>query len=266
MEAQEEVTPEKEAQAHEVMESVGEDSHAGEPVDGEAQELITDGDKESAKEDLPLYAKERIGKMQKRHHRDMRRLQERINMLENQSLDNTGSQMNPNPQMSADNGGVDEQIQRAVSMALQAKEQQERQTKQQQEQQHIAREYQNLQQKLDHAADKYDDFQEVVMGSDVPYTPHMRDAMLMIDNPGDVLYKLGKNRPELERIAKLHPLDQAKEMLKLSVALQSGEKSSQSAPKTLGQVKSSPAVNSRNVTEKTSPSEIRRLMKTGAFK
>jgi len=264
MEARNESSQETDNLADQVMENVTGDGAAEEQVQEQPAEATDD-----AQEELPLYAKEKIGKLQKRHQRDMRRLQERIEMLESRSQpesDNqiTDSAMNPyagNP--SQGGSGVDEQIQRAVSLALQAKEDQERKAKSQQEQAHIAKQYQNLQHQLDKAADKYDDFHEVVMANDVPYTPHMRDAMLMVENPGDVLYKLGKNRPELERIAKLHPLDQAKEMLKLSAALMSGEKSNPAVPKTLGQVKNSPVNSSRDVTEKTSIGELRRRLRAG---
>jgi hypothetical protein len=271
-ETQDQSSLEKDSLAAEVMDDVTGDGASDEKtLDSNADES-----RGSDQEDLPLYAKEKIGKLQKRHRRDMQRMQEQINMLQSQqpgTETNTDSAMNPqamnqqNPQYGGNGGGgMDEIIQRAVSQALQAKDAEGARLKQQQDQAHIAKQYQGLQNKLDIAADKYDDFQDVVMANDVPYTPAMRDAMLMIDNPGDVLYKLGKNRSELERIAKLPSLDQAKEMIKLSHALMGGEKSSPQTPKTLGQVKSMPANASRDVTDKTSIGDIRARMKQGTFR
>lgn len=267
MDTRNEPNQEKENLAGEVMESLTGDADAAE---GLGENPGNDADAtEGDRDDLPLFAKEKIGKLQKRHQRDLRRLQERIQMLETRAApqsDNSSTNSAMNSYNGAPQGGNvgDEQIQRAVSLALQAKDAKEREAKQQQEQAHVAKQYQNLQNRLDRASDKYEDFDEVVMAPDAEYTPAMRDAMLMIDNPEDVLYKLGKDRNKLNQIAKLHPLDQAKEMLKLSAALMGGEKPAQTQPKTLGQVKSSPVnSSSRGITEKSSIREIRDRMKAG---
>jgi hypothetical protein len=89
----------------------------------------------------------------------------------------------------------------------------------------------------------------------------MRDTALLLPNAADVLYKLGKNETELHRIAALHPIDQAKEMLGLSIALHGGTKDhGTSAPRQLGDVKSNP-VNAGSVNENTSIGELRRKLK-----
>ena len=271
-ETQDQSSQEKENLAAEVLADVTGDGAS----DSRTLDVQADESRDSDTEDLPLYAKEKLGKLQKRHRRDMQRMQEQLNMLQSQAQpgtdSNTDSAMNPQamnqqqPSLGQSGGGMDEIIQRAVSQALQAKDAEGARLKQQQEQAHIQKQYQGLQHKLDQAADKYDDFQDVVMANDTPFTPAMRDAMLMIDNPGDVLYKLGKNRSELERIAKLPSIDQAKEMIKLSHALMGGEKSSPTQPKTLGQVKSMPVNSSRDVTDKTSIGDIRARMKQGTFR
>ena len=99
----------------------------------------------------------------------------------------------------------------------------------------------------------------------------MRDAALMLPkkgpgSAGEVLYKLGKNPEELSRIAKLHPVDQASELVALSHALISGGENKQSQSRPLGQIKSNPVVNSAGVTDKTPVSDIRDRMKKGTFK
>ena len=266
MEARDLSGQEKDNLAGEVMEGLGEPEGATEEVSNDSANV--DGKEANQDDDLPLYAKEKIGKMQKRHQRDMRRMQEQLNAV----LSQQGSQNQASPDQSvnqyqgnAQPGSVDEQIQKAVSFALQHKEREERKAKEAEGQAHIARQYQKLQSDLDKASDKYDDFDQVVLGNDVPITPHIRDAALLVDNPAEVLYKLGKNRAELERISKLHPLDQAREVTKLSAALMSGEQKAPQQPRTLGQVKSSP-VASQAITEKTSPAEIRARMKAGNFR
>jgi len=56
----------------------------------------------------------------------------------------------------------------------------------------------------DDAAEKYDDFDQVTFkNTALPITPMMRDALIESDNGGEVIYHLGKNQAEAERIAKL---------------------------------------------------------------
>ena len=136
-----------------------------------------------------------------------------------QSQQQMGSATNPQPATAPQPsmGADGDQIQRAVQAALMAKDQQQQQQQEAEKAQHVYKQYQNLENHLDSVADKYDDFDEVVRGNDVPFTPAMRDTALLLDNAGDVLYTLGKNPEELKRISQLHPLDQAKEMVKMSV-------------------------------------------------
>ena len=99
----------------------------------------------------------------------------------------------------------------------------------------------------------------------------MRDAALMLPkkgagSAGEVLYKLGKNPEELSRISKLHPHEQAQELVAISHALISGGENKGSSQRPLGQIKNNPVTNSAGVTEKTSPAQIRALMKAGKFK
>ena len=163
----------------------------------------------------------------------------------------------------------EEKIQKAVRYALGAKEHEERQAKHAEGTAHVHKQYQRLNDEFDRASEKYDDFDDVVRGEDMPFTPHVRDALLLVENPADVAYKLGKSRSELERISKLHPLDQAREVNKLSFALMGGNngKPSQTTKSNpMGSVKANPAHSSQAVTGKTSPSIIRARMKAGTWK
>jgi len=121
---------------------------------------------------------------------------------------------------------------------------------------------------FDKASEKYDDFDEVVRAEDVPFTPHVRDALLLVENPAEVAYKLGKNKSELERISKLHPLDQAREVNKLSFSLMGGNngKPSTTKPNPMGTVRANPANSTGAITDKTPASVIRARMKAGTWK
>ncbi len=238
-----------------VMDSMGNPEHV-------ADNAMTGASQDSKPDDLPAYAKERLGRQEKRHQREMRALRDQLAQVQasqsqiNPSQNTYGQQQVSNVPMSQD-----EQIQKAVSLALQQRELQEQQAKQAEQAAHVQRQYANLQDRLDSGSNKYDDFDDVVRGNNVPFTPAMRDAALLLHNPEDVLYKLGKNPDELSRISKLHPLDQAKEMVKLSIALASGNGANQSqTPKTLSNVKNNP-INTGGVTENTSVSDLRKQMK-----
>lgn len=262
----------------EVMMNAGQDDNISnqenEDIAGEVNESLGLGDQESPVDEssesseseetegqLPAYAKARIGKLQKRHARDMRRLQEKVQDLESRHQYAVNPQTQQMPE-SHYGENPEDHIHRAVRMALEHKEAQERQAKDNQSAAHVMKKYQAFQEHLDNASDKYDDFDDVVRREDANFTPHMRDVALLLPNAADVLYKLGKNEKELDRIAQLHPLDQAKEMVRLSHALANGSVKSPSSGHQMSSIKSNP-VSSQNITEKTSVSELRRRMKAG---
>lgn len=239
--------------AHESMDELGE-------PEGSAEEI-----EHKPEDDLPEYAKQRLGRQEKRHKREMREMRDQISQLAQQSQSQGQSANMSMPHTMDENNGQND-IQKAVHMALSARDDQERQAKDAEKAKHVHKQYQNLQDQLDSTADKYDDFDKVVRGDDVPFTSSMRDAALLLDNPGEVLYKLAKDRTKLEQISKLHPLDQAKEMVKLSHALMSSGGKSGASPKSpIGQIKNSP-VPSQAVNDNTSPAEIRARMKSGNWK
>ncbi len=159
---------------------------------------------------------------------------------------------------------IEDQIKHGVDYALRARDEQERKAKDVERMQHVHKGYQKLHDEFDKASEKYEDFDDVVRGDDAPFTPHVRDALLLVDNPADVAYKLGKNRDELNRIAGLHPLDQAREVNKLSFALMSGNRQSAapSGSKPMSQIKANPVTSHAN----NSAASIRAKMKAGTWK
>lgn len=223
--------------------------------------------------------RKRIHAQAKKHQREMRALQEQVLHMQAamQHAESANPQMhspnsNPYPSPGQPNPpGMSEEdrIQKAVRFALGAKEHEERQAKDAERMAHVHKQYQRLNNEFDRASEKYEDFDDVVRGDDIPFTPHVRDALLLVENPAEVAYQLGKNKSELERISKLHPLDQAREVNKLSFSLMggnTGKPSSHNKTTPMGAIRNNPAHSSSGVTDKTPPSAIRARMKAGTWK
>jgi hypothetical protein len=247
--------------------------------DAEGQGVPEQGQGTADKDD-PYGVKKRLGMQAKKHQREMRQMQDQMSRMQ-QMMAGGGDSANPQFPQNTTNAypspgqpnpppmTEEEKIQHAVRLALGAKDHQEKQAQMVERQAHVQKQYERLNDEFDRASDKYDDFDDVVRGNDVPFTNHVRDALLLVDNPADVAYRLGQNRSELERISKLHPLDQAREVNKLSFSLMggnNGKSSSSPKPNPLGQVKANPANSSSAVTEKTPASVIRARMKAGTWK
>ena len=71
------------------------------------------------------------------------------------------------------------------------------------------------------ARDKYDDFEQVAYNPNLPVTEYMAQSIQASDIGPDVLYYLGSNPKEADRIARLAPILQAKEIGKLEASLSS---------------------------------------------
>ena len=82
------------------------------------------------------------------------------------------------------------------------------------------------------ARDKYDDFEDVVYNPKLRITDVMAESIQSSDNGPDLAYWLGSNPKEAERIARLSPILQAKEIGKIEVRLSDNPpvKKSTSAP------------------------------------
>lgn len=245
------------------------------PGDAE-EEGTSEAEQGLARDDDPISIKKRLGMQAKKHQREMRQMQEQLMRMQSLIGDNSNSQdsynSNPYPSPGQPNPpgmSEEEKIQQAVRYALGMKEHEERKAKEAERQAHVYKQYQRLNDEFDNASDKYEDFDEVVRGDDVPFTQHVRDALLLVPNPADVAYRLGKNRSELERISSLHPLDQAREVNKLAFSLMGGTNGKPSGtPKSnpIGSIKANPAHSSSAITDKTPPSVIRARMKAGTWK
>lgn len=262
MDAREMPSQEQEVLADEVNGEMGEPQAATEGQEAEG------GSEQQGSQD-PLYVQKRLKQQKRAHEREIRELHARLNEMQSHRMPEQSQQANSYyNQPHGMSGGVDEQIHKAVSYALGLKDQEERKAKEAQSMAHVHRQYQDLHKHLDAMSDKYDDFDDTVRGHDAPFTDAIRDAALMLPkqgpgSAGEVLYKLGKNSEDLKRISKLHPLDQASELVKLSHAMISGGDHKSAQPRSMGNIKSNPVSNSHSITDKTSVSELRRRMRAG---
>lgn len=269
-----EAQAEKESLAGDVMESMGEPRESGTELnqshesEGASNENTIDHAKALAS------VKKRMKAMSMNHERELRDMQARMaEMQSNRAPEPSYGSNNGQYNAQVQPGSVDEQIHKAVSFALQHKEMQEQKAREAQNQAHVQKKYKELYKHLDNMGDKYDDFHDTVFGEEAQFTPSMRDYAVTLPksgkgSAGEVLYNLGKNPEELNRISQLHPADQAEEMARLSHALiAGGSEKAQSQSRPLGQVKTNPVSHSNaSVTDKTPIGSIRARMKSGTFK
>lgn len=250
------------------------------PGDAEEQGIANlDQEGPQSEDDHLNKVQKRLHAQANKHRKEMRQMQEQMMRMQAQLGTDSAepqypqSHQNayPSPgQPSGQGMSEEEKIQKAVRFALGAKEHEEKQAKIAEQQAHVHKQYQRLNNEFDKASEKYEDFDDVVRESDAPFTDHVRDALLFVKNPAEVAYRLGKNRSELERISRLHPLEQAQEVIDLSHALRTGndKKSSPALNKSnpLGTVRANPAHSSNAITDKTPPSVIRARIKAGTWK
>lgn len=79
-------------------------------------------------------------------------------------------------------------------------------------------------------ADKYPDFDEVVGDDDLPITAGMARAIARTENGPEVAYYLGKNPTVAEKLSRMHPIDAASELGRISAGLGKTAKQVSNAP------------------------------------
>lgn len=239
----------------------------GLPENGDVDQQETQ--QSSPQTELPPYAKAKLGKMEKRHQRKVDELHSRIAELEGRMM---GTQQSAPPSY-ADNGvesSEDERIRRAVTMALSHQENEKAQEAHRQNQQYVSQHYQDFARNLEDAADDIDDFEEVTGQHKNLYTPEMATVASIMPPKlaAKVLYHLGKNPEELQRINSAHPLKQGREMMNLLLSLHAGEsaknvKSSDDGIFSSMKTNSSVSSSNRNGGDIAS---MKRRMREGTFK
>jgi len=102
------------------------------------------------------------------------------------------------------------------ALATQRAEQLLAQREQQKQQSALLESYHDREEK---AREKYDDFEQVAYNPNLPITDVMAQSIQASDIGPEVAYHLGANPKEAERIARLSPILQAKEIGKLEAKL-----------------------------------------------
>lgn len=261
----------------EALSGDSEDVENGGVGPGDAEEQgVQEESQGFANQDDPISVKKRLGMQAKKHAREMRQLHERIAQMEYSRGDSANPHAstyqsdpyNSTGQPPPTGQNEEERTARAIRMALGMREHEEKQAKEAQNHAHVQKQYQRLNDEFDRASDKYEDFDDVVREGDAPFTNAVRDALLLVDNPAEVAYRLGKNRSELQRISKLHPLDQVREVNKLSFSLMGNHGKPTANQKTtpMGSIRQNSGQASQAVTDKTPASAIRARMKAGTWK
>lgn len=109
------------------------------------------------------------------------------------------------------------------------------------------------------ARNKYDDFEQVVYNAALPITAVMAQSIQASEVGPDVAYYLGSNPKEADRISRLPPLQQAKEIGKIEVKLADSPpvRKTSSAPEPISPVK--PRASSAPVVDTTDPRSIKSM-------
>ena len=247
------------------------------PDDVVSEEVMEPQDIEAAATEDQESKKARPGKRERQHQRQMRELQDRLDMLQSQLASSQQPQAEPADYGADSNYGneqspqdIQRYVNQAVQATLKAKQDEEQRKVVAQQQEMMRKQYDGLMSHLDEAGDNYEDFDDVVRAKDAPFTSSMRDAALLLPRSGkgsaaEVFYKLGKNREELSRLAKLSSFEQVQELLKLSRALEIGEKGSkeQAGYRPIDNLKNNPAGMNRNMSEDSPISEFKKRAREG---
>lgn len=134
-----------------------------------------------------------------------------------------------------------------------AQQQHELQSRQQQQSQYMDQQTEKFLENLEHAADSYPDFDEVVKNDDLPITETMVEFAKLAPNGVDLLYYLGKNPKEVGRISRMQPIAQAKELMRHLLDIGTRNKISSAPPPVTplgdGKVKSSGSITSMSFAE-----------------
>lgn len=241
---------------------------------GLEKEQQTDDEHSETTEAAPVVNKEPLvlRKQKKQLLEKNRRLEDEIHHLRQQVFHNNPSShvdnnelVDPATGQPIDEDSVQGQVLKALNSIAQKQKKDEVIKLRQKEQAEYQAALAELQNNLESGYEKYDDFDEVVMADNVPFTESMRDiAAVMIPNPDDVLYAIAKDRNELSRISKLQPRQQAREMVKLSGLLLNKRQDNKPAHpvRNIKPINNNPVKTpTREITDRSSVSDIRRRLK-----
>jgi hypothetical protein len=200
-------------------------------------------------EEISGTVKKRLGQQEKRHKREIRALQDQVSQMQHFILQ---SQAQQQPQ-----GGGD--MQQAQQQPMQQQQQQSYDPYREMDMQRLQDDFNR---DLAKASEKYEDFEDISRDPRLPFTQSIKEILHVVPNPGEVIYALGTNQDELYRISRLSQHAQAKELVKLSSALQLKEKNApkaQQQSKVMGQIKSNVPAASE---QQNSPAYFRKMLRS----
>jgi hypothetical protein len=123
-----------------------------------------------------------------------------------------------------------------------------KQREEQQRQEQVKSVEKNFQQRINEARTKYRDFEEVVDNPDILLSTEIIESIKESDLSGDLLYYLGKNPAEAERLSYLSARAVGRELGKLEVKLATPQQNKSKAPDPIV-----PARNAKTVTGRPDP-------------
>ena len=196
----------------------------------EGVELSEDADEEDSDTDgeLPEGIKARLGRQEKRHKRQLKQMESELSQLRQAVVQSQVGMQDASvgaysaPQVDPWTGEMlqDDSVEATVARALAAQKEQERQQQlylaKQQEAAMLKKIQDEYLENVSDAADKYDDYDDVVASKAEKFTPDMQLAAQFVSNPGDVIYALAKNSKELDRISRLPKYQQMRAMVKFA--------------------------------------------------
>lgn len=208
----------------EKSEESAEDKTTESPSDTEeSEEEQEEGEKKLEIEKLPKGVRARLNRQNRVHEREMNELRKKVdqqiataNQQQATTYDQATQIQNPFTGEIVDINSVAGQVAIQLTQASQVQEQVERQQKTEEAQT-------NLRRKLDKGRDKYEDFDDVTENAGI--TLSMLNAAYLSENTEELLYNLAKYKPkEIERISKLSPERQNREMVLLETKMNQSSK------------------------------------------
>lgn len=213
-------------------------------------------------EELDAILEKRLAKEQRKAERERERLI--ADILARQQKPEQPAQEAPSGKPQPGNFATTEEYVEAVAewkakeiLKAQVQEQEIR-NQQTAAERHMAELQAEYQERVEAAVERYDDFEEVTSNPNLRISPVMAEAIVASDVGPDVAYYLGVNPKEAERISKLPPFLQVKEIgrLEAKVMAEPPAKKSSSAPPPINPGKPKSAA---RVTDTLNPKSLEQL-------
>ena len=237
-----------------------------ENIDSSSPEASAEGvaDQEKSGE-LPEDFKGRLAREKRKNEKDTSLLRNQVNQLSQtvQALLNIHNAPPQSQDSSAISSEGDDEVSKKVQSELKKIIVKANEEKTAQE---INSRVSKVYKDMDTAYEKYPDFDEIRSDPNLFFPKPLLDLVaLSTKNPIDVIYRLGKNQDELNRIANLHPALQSGEIAQISAEILANApakgKEISKAPPPANALANNPAANSGRIKENATVDELRKLFR-----